>query len=117
MIKRSREALVVVILLGVSMIFSSGCVLFDHSRNSGPDEFGVVSRAPLAQPPDFSFRTIWSRCLHLRWLLEGRASRGRPLGQARFQKHLGTVVCAGAAGNNIVKKEEIMISGVKKILI
>ncbi len=56
MIKRSREALVVVCLLCFSMVYSSGCVLFDHSRNSGPDEFGVVSRAPLAQPPDFSLR-------------------------------------------------------------
>ncbi len=56
MIKRSREACVIAILLGLSMIHSSGCVLFDHSRNSGPDEFGVVSRAPLAQPPDFSLR-------------------------------------------------------------
>ena len=34
----------------------SGCVLIDDTRNSGPDEFGVVSRAPLAQPPDFSLR-------------------------------------------------------------
>ena len=33
-----------------------GCVLIDDTRNSGPDEFGVVSRAPLAQPPDFSLR-------------------------------------------------------------
>ena len=34
----------------------SGCVLFDDTRRSGPDEFGVVSRAPLSQPPDFSLR-------------------------------------------------------------
>lgn len=34
----------------------SGCVLFDDSRRVGPDEFGVVSRAPLSQPPDFALR-------------------------------------------------------------
>jgi hypothetical protein len=34
----------------------SGCVLFDDTRRAGPDEFGVVSRAPLSQPPDFSLR-------------------------------------------------------------
>ena len=33
-----------------------GCVLIDDTRSSGPDEFGVVSRAPLSQPPDFSLR-------------------------------------------------------------
>lgn len=37
-------------------ILLSGCVLFDGSRRSGPDEFGVVSRAPLSQPPDYSLR-------------------------------------------------------------
>jgi hypothetical protein len=34
----------------------SGCVLIDDTRSAGPDEFGVVSRAPLTQPPDFSLR-------------------------------------------------------------
>ena len=34
----------------------SGCILFDGSRRTGPDEFGVVSRAPLSQPPDFALR-------------------------------------------------------------
>jgi hypothetical protein len=34
----------------------SSCILIDDTRSSGPDEFGVVSRAPLAQPPDFSLR-------------------------------------------------------------
>lgn len=34
----------------------SGCVLFDDTRRVGPDEFGVVSRAPLSQPPDFALR-------------------------------------------------------------
>ena len=34
----------------------SGCVLFDDTRRLGPDEFGVVSRAPLSQPPDFALR-------------------------------------------------------------
>lgn len=34
----------------------SGCVLFDGSRRSGPDEFGVVTRAPLSQPPDYALR-------------------------------------------------------------
>ncbi len=37
-------------------ILLSGCILFDGSRRSGPDEFGVVSRAPLSQPPDYSLR-------------------------------------------------------------
>jgi hypothetical protein len=40
-------------LVGVA---ASGCVLIADSRATGPDEFGVVSRAPLAQPPDFSLR-------------------------------------------------------------
>ena len=34
----------------------AGCVLFDDTRRLGPDEFGVVSRAPLSQPPDFALR-------------------------------------------------------------
>jgi hypothetical protein len=34
----------------------SGCVLFDASHPTGPDEFGVVSRAPLSQPPDYALR-------------------------------------------------------------
>lgn len=34
----------------------SGCILFGEERRTGPDEFGVVSRAPLSQPPDFSLR-------------------------------------------------------------
>lgn len=34
----------------------SGCVLFGDERRTGPDEFGVVSRAPLSQPPDYSLR-------------------------------------------------------------
>lgn len=42
-----------VLAAGISL---SGCVLFDDTRRSGPDEFGVVSRAPLSQPPDYSLR-------------------------------------------------------------
>lgn len=34
----------------------SGCILFDDSQRAGPDEFGVVSRAPLSQPPDYTLR-------------------------------------------------------------
>ena len=34
----------------------SGCILFGDDRRTGPDEFGVVSRAPLSQPPDYSLR-------------------------------------------------------------
>ena len=44
---------IVLLATGFSL---SGCILFDDSRRSGPDEFGVVSRAPLSQPPDFSLR-------------------------------------------------------------
>jgi len=44
---------IVLLATGFSL---SGCILFDDSRRSGPDEFGVVSRAPLSQPPDYSLR-------------------------------------------------------------
>ncbi len=44
------------IVLLAAGTFVSGCILFDDSRRSGPDEFGVVSRAPLSQPPDYSLR-------------------------------------------------------------
>lgn len=40
----------------MAAVMLSGCVLFDGTRRAGPDEFGVVSRAPLSQPPDFSLR-------------------------------------------------------------
>lgn len=40
----------------LAAVMLSGCVLFDGTRRAGPDEFGVVSRAPLSQPPDFSLR-------------------------------------------------------------
>jgi Protein of unknown function (DUF3035) len=42
--------------MAVAAVMLSGCVLFDGTRRAGPDEFGVVSRAPLSQPPDFSLR-------------------------------------------------------------
>lgn len=51
-----RKAFSVGISAALAGIFVSGCILFDGSRGSGPDEFGVVTRAPLAQPPDFSLR-------------------------------------------------------------
>ena len=43
-------------ILALAAIVLSGCVLFDGSRRSGPDEFGVVTRAPLSQPPDYALR-------------------------------------------------------------
>jgi hypothetical protein len=43
-------------VLGVAVLTLSGCILFDGSRRSGPDEFGVVTRAPLSQPPDYALR-------------------------------------------------------------
>jgi hypothetical protein len=43
-------------ILALAAIALSGCVLFDGSRRSGPDEFGVVTRAPLSQPPDYALR-------------------------------------------------------------
>jgi hypothetical protein len=43
-------------ILGLAALFLSGCVLFDGSRRTGPDEFGVVTRAPLSQPPDYALR-------------------------------------------------------------
>jgi len=42
--------------MALAAVVLSGCVLFDGTRRAGPDEFGVVSRAPLSQPPDFSLR-------------------------------------------------------------
>lgn len=42
--------------LGLTAVALSGCVLFDFSRRTGPDEFGVVTRAPLSQPPDYALR-------------------------------------------------------------
>jgi hypothetical protein len=41
--------------LAVALLLN-GCILFDDSPRSGPDEFGVVSRAPLSQPPDYQLR-------------------------------------------------------------
>ena len=43
-------------IAGLAAVVLSGCVLFDGSRRSGPDEFGVVTRAPLSQPPDYALR-------------------------------------------------------------
>jgi Protein of unknown function (DUF3035) len=43
-------------ILGLAALTLSGCVLFDAGRRSGPDEFGVVTRAPLSQPPDYALR-------------------------------------------------------------
>lgn len=43
-------------ILALTVVALSGCVLFDGSRRSGPDEFGVVTRAPLSQPPDYALR-------------------------------------------------------------
>ncbi len=42
--------------MAMAAVMLSGCVLFDATRRAGPDEFGVVSRAPLSQPPDFALR-------------------------------------------------------------
>lgn len=43
-------------ILGLAATALSGCVLFDGGRHDGPDEFGVVTRAPLSQPPDYALR-------------------------------------------------------------
>ncbi|MEM9683196.1 MAG: DUF3035 domain-containing protein [Pseudomonadota bacterium] len=43
-------------LVSLAAVMLAGCVLFDGSRRSGPDEFGVVARAPLSQPPDYALR-------------------------------------------------------------
>lgn len=43
-------------MVGLAALTLSGCVLFDASRRNGPDEFGVVTRAPLSQPPDYALR-------------------------------------------------------------
>jgi hypothetical protein len=44
-------------ILALAALTMSGCVLIDGSAHrSGPDEFGVVTRAPLSQPPDYALR-------------------------------------------------------------
>jgi hypothetical protein len=43
-------------ILGLTALTLSGCILFDASHRTGPDEFGVVTRAPLSQPPDYALR-------------------------------------------------------------
>lgn len=43
-------------MLGLAAFALSGCILFDGSHRTGPDEFGVVTRAPLSQPPDYALR-------------------------------------------------------------
>ncbi|HAA90810.1 MAG: hypothetical protein CMM48_09115 [Rhodospirillaceae bacterium] len=55
-IETMRTAFSVGLSAALAGLLVSGCVLFDGTRDTGPDEFGVVSRAPLAQPPDFSLR-------------------------------------------------------------
>jgi hypothetical protein len=44
------------VFFGLAALTLSGCVLFDGGPRSGPDEFGVVTRAPLSQPPDYALR-------------------------------------------------------------
>jgi hypothetical protein len=44
------------VLIAAAAMAVSGCLLFGDERRTGPDEFGVVSRAPLSQPPDYSLR-------------------------------------------------------------
>ena len=58
----------------------SGCVLFDDSRRVGPDEFGVVSRAPLSQPPDFALRP--PRASHRQQVNQRHGEHGRHRYQA-----------------------------------
>ena len=43
-------------VLALAALSMSGCVLIDGSHRTGPDEFGVVTRAPLSQPPDYALR-------------------------------------------------------------
>lgn len=43
-------------VLGLAALTLSGCILFDGAHRTGPDEFGVVTRAPLSQPPDYALR-------------------------------------------------------------
>jgi hypothetical protein len=43
-------------ILALAAVSMSGCVLIDGSHRTGPDEFGVVTRAPLSQPPDYALR-------------------------------------------------------------
>jgi Protein of unknown function (DUF3035) len=43
-------------ILALAAVTMSGCVLIDGSHRTGPDEFGVVTRAPLSQPPDYALR-------------------------------------------------------------
>jgi hypothetical protein len=50
------QSMVRLALLGLAAAALSGCVLFDGGRHDGPDEFGVVTRAPLSQPPDYALR-------------------------------------------------------------
>lgn len=42
--------------IGLAAVALSGCILFDGGHRTGPDEFGVVTRAPLSQPPDYALR-------------------------------------------------------------
>lgn len=51
-----REKSLKVLGVAFAAALLSGCILFGEERRTGPDEFGVVSRAPLSQPPDYSLR-------------------------------------------------------------
>ena len=74
-------------MLTLAATVASGCVLFDDTRRLGPDEFGVVSRAPLSQPPDFALRPPRSG--------EKRPNEVTPREQARKE-----LIAASAASNS-----------------
>lgn len=93
----------------------SGCVLFDDTRRVGPDEFGVVSRAPLSQPPDFALRPpragaerpneVTPREQARSKLLSASGRRDRPAGAAATGANGGNGA-NGASGNGVAAGAE-----------
>lgn len=79
-VKMMRAAAPVVALAAAALV--SGCSVFDQST---PDEFRVVSRAPLEVPPDFNLRP---------------PQPGSPRPQELAQESRATATLFGAAGTD-----------------
>lgn len=76
----------------------SGCVLFDGSRRSGPDEFGVVARAPLSQPPDYALRPPRTGAQRPNEVSPRDEARGQLLQASTAGGAAGTSLAAAGAG-------------------
>ena len=50
-----RQAFLGVAAMG-ALLATGGCSIFGGSGPSGPDEFRVVTKAPLSVPPEYSLR-------------------------------------------------------------